>query len=332
MQRSSKKNALASTTVSGDSAAEYTPPGLSEDQRLAQESKSHEKLPSPNGEAGKTGIVRYPNKALSRSDISSSISQDFRHYEMNYVSAKGATFEEFDFSYSVMTDCYFHNARFINCKFTGARFFRCNFREANFERCDFSYIDANETKISADEIIANLPDYPNIAREILQVMRRNANSLGDVRDARRLVICELDQRKEHLRRAIRGQGEYYKKKYGGFGAKFKLIAELSFLKLDSFAWGHGEKIWKMIFPILLLICASSAVDTYIGWKGNSGTLQDQTLPSFIGGMRYYSSIFLSVDVAPASPRVLWIEWIIAVVRLIALGMLISSLFRWLSHR
>lgn len=260
------------------------------------------------------------------------MSQDFRHYEMDYVSAKGATFEDFDFSYSVMTDCYFHNARFINCKFTGARFFRCNFREAKFEGCDFRYIDANETKISADEVIANLPDYPNIAREILQVMRRNANSLGDVRDARRMVMCELDQRKEHLRRAIRGQGAYYKKKYGSLGAKLRLIAELSLLKLDSFAWGHGERIWKMIVPILLLICASSAIHTYIGWKGNSGTSPDQTLSSFIGGVRYYSSIFLSVDVAPASQRILWIEWIIAVVRLIALGMLISSLFRWLSHR
>jgi hypothetical protein len=300
---------------------------------LVSTSESQEKRSSPIEGSGKdSGIVQYPEKALSRCDISKSESKNFRHYEMDYVSAKGATFKDFDFSYAVMTDCYFHNARFVNCKFTGSRFFRCNFRQVKFQGCDFRYIDANETKISAEEVIANLPDYPNIAREILQVMRRNANSLGDVKGARRLVIGELDQRKEHLRRAIRGQGEYYKEKYGGFRAKTRLITELILLKLDSFAWGHGEKIWKIIFPILVLILASSMVHAYVWWKENSGALPAQIFSYFSDGIGYYFSLFLSVDVAPLSPRVLWIEWLIAAIRLIALGMLISSLFRWLSHR
>jgi hypothetical protein len=251
---------------------------------------------------------------------------------MNYVSGKGAIFEDCDFSYSVMTDCYFHGARFVNCKFTGSRLFRCNFREAKFEGCDFRYVDANETKISAREVIKNLPDYPNIARDILQVMRRNASSLGDVRDARSLVVGELNQRKEHLRRAIRGQGRYYKTKYGGFWQKVRLVVELTLLKLDSFVWGHGEKIWKMIFPILLLVLTSSIAHAYIWWQQNPGALPEQLISFATNGLFYYFSMFLSVDVTHVSPRVLWIEWIVAASRLVAFGMLISSLFRWLSHR
>ena len=200
-----------------------------------------------------SGIKNFKPKRYSLCDISKSEIYDFKHAHLDYVSGKGAVFRNFDFSYSVMTDCYFHKANFVDCKFIGARFFRCNFRGAEFERCNFMYIDANETRISANQVLNNMPDFPNIGREIAQVMRRNATSLGDVRASRKFMLYELEQRKEHIRRALRGEGQYYKRKYNTLSVKFRLLLEIILLRADSFIWGHGEKVWKLFASAAILV-------------------------------------------------------------------------------
>src|SRR3546814_13073740 len=83
------------------------------------------------------------------------------------------------FSYSVFTRAYFHETTFANCKFVGAQFIDCNFRNAKLRRTDFSYARFNGTTIPTDQIIQCLPSWPNVRRELLQMLRRNAASFGD---------------------------------------------------------------------------------------------------------------------------------------------------------
>lgn len=278
------------------------------------------------------GIKRYAERVFSRCDISNTTLKKFTHARLDYVSGKRGSFVDVDFSYSTMSDCYFHEATFTNCKFVGARFYRCNFRGVKFENCNFSYIDANETKIPFDDLIRNLPDSPNVAREICQVMRRNANSLGDMRDSRGYIIEELNQRKEHLRRAIRGQGEYYKKKYGGFKKRLLLRMEAAFLDLDSIIWGHGEKIWKITIPLGGSVIIASAIQTAF-WAAPLESVDLKSVGQHgIDAAKYYASFLLSVNIPIPSPQLIWLEWILSIIRLVALGLLVSSLFRWLSHR
>lgn len=248
------------------------------------------------------GIKQYKPRLLSHCNISDLKTKDLRHTVMEYVSAKKGIFEGVDFSYTLINECYFHGATFVNCSFIGARIYRSNFRGATFENCKFDYIDINETRIASDQVIKCLPDFPNIAREICQVMRRNATSLGDTRSSRLYVIRELEERKHHLRRAIRGQGPYYKEKYSGFIKKLKLYGEISLLNLDSFSWGHGEKIWKMILPISIILLSSSLLQTMHSLGENDDATTAEIWQIFTKALTYYTSFFLSVEVETISPK------------------------------
>ena len=81
----------------------------------------------------------------------------FSHAQLIDVSGKKQVFERVDFSYSIFTRGYFHQAEFRSCDFTGTRFVDCNFRNTIFEDCSFSYSDFTGCRIETDEILKNLP-------------------------------------------------------------------------------------------------------------------------------------------------------------------------------
>src|SRR3546814_12155776 len=94
------------------------------------------------------------------------------------------------------------------------------------------------------------------------MLRRNAASVGDYGSDKAFVVREIESQKEHLRKAWRHDDHYYQDKYG---RRFKwLIAGLKLiaLKIDSFAWGHGERLWKA--PIALTIVLSRSEERSVG--------------------------------------------------------------------
>lgn len=278
------------------------------------------------------GIKQHAPASFKNCDISGSTLKSFRHAELVYVSGKEGAFEGFDFSYAVMTDCYFHNATFMNCKFTGSRMYRCNFRGAKFINCDFRYIDMDETRISTEQMLGNMPDFPNIAREIAQVMRRNATSLGDVASSRKFMIFELEQRQEHIRRALRGQGDYYKEKYDTWRKRLRLRWHGLMLKADKFLWGHGEKVWRIFLSIGSLLLFLSIISSAMWVYENPDSSAKAVWETFLATLKYFTSFFLAVDVETTIERSWTIELVLAASRLLFVGVLISALFRWLSHR
>jgi hypothetical protein len=49
-------------------------------------------------------------------------------------------------------------------------------------------------------------------------------------------------------------------------------------------------------------------------------------------MTYYVSLFLDAPYKDSLPHILVIDWIVVIFRYVSLGILVSGLFRWLSHR
>src|SRR3546814_3112438 len=90
-------------------------------------------------------------------------------------------------------------------------------------------------------------------------------------------VCSSDlieSQKEHLRKAWRHDDHYYQDKYG---RRFKwLIAGLKLiaLKIDSFAWGHGERLWKA--PIALTIVLS-IMSLFLAVRSEEHTSELQSL-------------------------------------------------------
>lgn len=278
------------------------------------------------------GIVEYTPRRIESASIDKATGEAYRHYFFTDVSGKDAIFEKVDFSYAVFVRGYFHKAEFRNCKFTGARFSDCNFRNATFSGCDFRYADFTGARIPTDEILKNVPDEPNIRRELLQIMRKNSLSLGDVISARKFVLAEISAKKEHLRRAWRQEGSYYKLKYSGFRKRALIGIERVGLWLDSFLWGHGERLWKMAISVGVLLAGSAAVSAVSWASGQVDPTVSSISRAFGDALSYYTSLFLDVQTEKIIHRIIWLDWTIVVSRYLAFGVLVSGLFRWLSHR
>src|SRR3546814_13629509 len=76
-----------------------------------------------------------------------------------------------------------------------SQFIDCNFRNAKLSRTDFSYARFNGTTIPTDQIIQCLPSWPNVRRELLQMLRRNAASVGDYGSEKRSLSGRLSHRR-----------------------------------------------------------------------------------------------------------------------------------------
>lgn len=256
----------------------------------------------------------------------------FKHAQLIDVSGKKQAFEQVDFSYSLITRGYFHLASFKQCNFTGTRFVDCNFRNACFEECDFSYSDFSGCRIETDEILKNLPDRPNVRRELLQILRKNALSIGDVSAGRAFVIAELVAKKEHLRRAWMQDESYYKRKYSGFRKRAVVLIQRIGLWLDGFLWGHGEKLWNLPISALVILAAFSLISSMAWASSVVDPSVSQLMAMFKSYMVYYVSLFLDAPYRESLTHIVVIDWIVVIFRYVSLGILVSGLFRWLSHR
>ncbi len=254
------------------------------------------------------------------------------HCHFTDVNGKGATFEGFDFSYCIFIRAYFHNATFSNCKFVGAHFVDCNFRNAQIRGCDFSYSSFNNTRITTNEIIRNLPSQPNVRRELLQILRRNATSVGDYRAEKIFVIREIDSEKEHYRLAWRRDDQYYQNKYGSnlkwLWAGFILLA----LKMDNFVWGHGERLWKTPIALTVLLLVLSAIAVAIRLPSADDVTLSEALSVFWAAFSYHVNLLLGLSDGSAINGIPIIDWIIVLTRLVAIGVIVAALYRRLSHR
>ncbi|MEJ8563256.1 pentapeptide repeat-containing protein [Yoonia sp. GPGPB17] len=278
------------------------------------------------------GVAYFTRRIFEDCSISNSTSKDFKHAFLNRASGKGATFSGIDFRYAELTDCYFHGARFENCNFTGAKIRRSNFRTATFENCSFDYLTIEDTPVDYLQVVKNLPDRPNVAQEILHALRRNAVTQGEMKAVRDLTILEVNQEREHLRRAIKGQGEYYRKKYGTFFAKIKLRGRALSLWLGSVLWGHGEKISRLAIACLVSILLLSVFSVGADVLSSPSLTVIEAVSRFV---TYTKENFLNLLGAlqnPTPSQSVGVDAVIAVLRLIFGGMFVAYIFRTISRR
>lgn len=278
------------------------------------------------------GIVFFKTRHFDRCSIAKSRIKDFKHAILTHASGKDAVFSGVDFRYAELSDCYFHGATFENCNFTGTKIRRCNFRTATFRDCTFDYITIEETPLDYRQVVKQLPSRPNVAQEILQALRRNAVTMGEMKAVRELTLLEVEQEREHLRRALKMQEAYYHKKYGTFLAKLRLRGRAALLWMSSVIWGHGEKVSRLILScitcIVLLSLSSVAVDVY----------HDELLSVAQAGTNLWSYLrgnfldVLGVTSATSPDQGLWVKALIACLRIIFGGMFVAYIFRSISRR
>lgn len=245
------------------------------------------------------------------------------------VAGNDVVFKDVDFSYSRFVRGYFHKARFVNCDFTGCQFEGCNFREALFSQCDFKYARFDRTIVPVQEIIIAAPEWPNVRRELMRVLRANAESLGDMEAARAFVREEMKARREHLRRARDQQEEYYVRKYRGRWNQLRIRWQSLLLWLDRNLLGYGEHIGRAVLGACVLLIVVAVVQCIA--TADSTTSIGAELWNFLDALRYVAYLLIDMpDTAARHPEIIAV--IVVILRYFLLGLLVAALFRTLSHR
>ncbi len=137
---------------------------------------------------------------------------------------------------------------------------------------------------------------------------------------------------EHLRRAWMQDETYYKKKYGGLRKRSIVLIQRIGLWLDGFLWGHGEKLWNLPISALIVLVFFAAISAAL-W---ATSVTDPSIYQFFGTFKaytiYYISLFLDAPYEANLSQVIYLDWMVVIFRYLSLGILVSGLFRWLSHR
>ena len=245
------------------------------------------------------------------------------------VGVKEAHFIDCDFSFCYFNRCYFHKVTFEKCNFTGCLFNQCTIRNSHFKGCDIKYSRFFQTILPDEELIANLPDWPNVRLELLQNLRLNAQNTGNTKGIRVFLIEELEANRMHYLKVAKGKEDYYRNKYKGVFFRLNGWCKYYLLWIDKYTWGHGERPIYLIASIVLSILISTLLITI----GNSDKLligKCLDLSYLWNTIKSITGFFFGINTIPDAP------WIMKLAtggfKLFFMGVLINVLLRFLAKR
>lgn len=246
---------------------------------------------------------------------------NYRGKHFRDCSGDKQSFKDCVFNGCVFERSYFHAANFRNCSFIGCKFIDCNFREAQFSRCKFEFTQWRNTWLEPDQMLANLPEWPNARRDFLRALRVNAASTGTVEAVRKFVREELRAEREHLRQAREARSGYYYDHYRGFRAQAKIRVKSFAHFLDRWVWGHGEYPLQLAIACLLfLLLLTLLVWTATGFQG-FGAACFRVFGAFLG---------LSLSDVPVQPS--YVEVVATLVRFLFIGLFVATIGKLISRR
>lgn len=268
------------------------------------------------------------SSVLARKRLDASASKDQKNRHFVDVNAAYARFDGVDFSYSVMERVYFRKAHFENCNFTGCRFKDCNFRDATFLSCDLRYVDFNRCRMNVREVVSSIPSSPNWRKEVLQNLRANASSIGDVRSISFLVIQEIEASIDHHKRAFVGSEEYYRKKYNSVIDKVRSALAIVYYFVNGIVWGYGEKPLSLIVSLVSILVFLSFLNAWAVFP--SVTWEESCYGLNI--LQYVFKTFLNINPDQRFSGFQWVDYVIGALRYVYAGLLVTTLVRSISHR
>ncbi len=254
-------------------------------------------------------------------DYSNSIFKDCAGHSICFTNCR--------FFSCVFERCYFRSARFVNCTFVGARFIDCNFREATFVRCDLKYSQFRGTLAEIQQLLVNLPDWPNVRRDLIRSLRLNFHGLGDTPAVRRLIREELEAEREHLRQARERRSGYYADHYGSIQARIRVYWQSFLLWLDRVIWGHGEYPGKLLIALVVFL---TGMTTWHWLSFSSSGQLSTSLGDFSIAGRDVLRTFLALPASGVEARLSIALTLVAVGRFIFFGLVVGTITRLLARR
>ncbi|MXO92712.1 hypothetical protein GRI62_03705 [Erythrobacter arachoides] len=269
--------------------------------------------------------VRIKRATTARETVEN---RDLRYRQFDDFNGAESTFKSCNFSFSIFSRAYFHNAKFENCSFIGCRFSECNFRGAEIYSCDFKYARFQNCLIESRDIIPSLPPEPNLRRELLQNLRVNAIQLGSTDEVRAYTLEEISAELEHYKRALFGYDRYYQRKYPTSLDKIIVLIKLISHAISGFFWGHGERPFKLLLSVIILLILAS----FVNWFSYE---PDSSLGDiFYGGSIFLQTlnVFLGIGDAFDQAGYKLVNYAIVLMRYVYIGLLVTVAMRSITYR
>lgn len=236
--------------------------------------------------------------------------------------AKGITFTDIDFKYTIFDNCYLRNCNFVKCDFTGTQLLKSNFYGSNFDGCKFDYAYFERTIIDEELLNSSAPGFENLKLIFARSLRKNFQSLGNSTAVNKAISLELEASEIHLKKSWHSKESYYRNKYKGYYRAEMFMKWVGFKILDI-VWGNGENLFKLIRSIIISILLLSITDFLI--------FNDQhTLSAFGESLKNSPSIFLGIKNPNEYPDLY--KSSIFLIRSIFFALFISILIKRISRR
>jgi len=208
----------------------------------------------------------------------------------------------------------------------------CEFPNSTLNQCRLEYSTWRETAISSEQVLANLPDWPNVAHSLAEALRVNALSRGDGAGAREFFLEAARNSQAHFRRIAFARASYYRQKYKGWIRVSGFLRWLG-VGLERWGWGFGESpiiltLWALVSIVLFAVLYLSRAPTAFGSNGEI----DKLGTAFLRAVEFSALCFATSAPTrmPGIPASLFLlETFLGIV---FTGVLAAVVFRWISIR
>lgn len=216
---------------------------------------------------------------------------------------RAAVFKSCSLTQSNFEDSYFRKAEFVNVDFTGSTFKFCNFEKATFKSCSLRYCSFYHCKLPLNEIIACLPQEPNLRRDLARNLRSNCLSMGDKKSADIYLNIETKAAEELSKSIFLSKTRYFKDNYNLLDRIHEFLNYIS-SKISGLIWGYGYRFDRLIVSfVLIALCFSlltylSEINFIVGHEAvpRSLTVVESVLSGFGGTIRISSISFTPISV------------------------------------
>jgi len=200
-------------------------------------------------------------------------------------------------------------------------------RQAHFSICDLSYTDFSGTILEIRDVAASLPLQPNKRADVIRSLKVNAASTDDYEARSFLILQEIRNTEDHLRRVLTGADSYYKAKYASLSDKVWALSRLLVHKMSGIVWGHGEQPIRLALSIVGFLLILALAD----WIRVLETTELAPFDAFVASARYVIDLFLGATPTPIQS--FWfVDYAILISRPIYLGLLVNVLFKLVGRR
>lgn len=272
----------------------------------------------------------YANQRLDGKTIGDAY---FAHCTFVNVSFKETTIERSRFVDCLFMSSYFRRAVVTGCTFSGCRFVDCEFPKISVSGSRFQYSRFQGCYITYPQLKLNMPLEPNLREEIAHNLAVETERLGFYAESAAFRWDEIQSREQNLLLALRGTNEWYKKHYDlplRMMSGVRLVSSI----LNRYLWGYGERVWVLIRNLLLLAFLVFPISFL--FAKNGFTKRTGGAVEILDMIGYSLTRILPVnvvsDISPATPLATLLTTVESIVGIIASGLFVSYLFRWILRR